>query len=140
MKPIVLDTNVLLDIFVFNDERAADLKQAIITRSILPIASQKTLAELVDVLSRPVFKLETQTQAEILEQWHSVIRLIDDTALENAPWQCQDPDDQIFLDLAYELRPSILISKDNAVLQIASRAAQEDILITSDYTAFKPQN
>jgi hypothetical protein len=44
------------------------------------------------------------------------------------------------LDLAYELRPSILISKDNAVLQIASRAAQEDILITSDYTAFKPQN
>ena len=140
MKPIVLDTNVLLDIFVFNDERAADLKQAIVTHSILPIASQKTLVELADVLSRPVFKLETQTQAEILEQWHSVIRLIDDTALANAPWQCQDPDDQIFLDLAYELRPSILISKDNAVLQIASRAAQEDILITSDYTAFKLQN
>ena len=140
MKPIVLDTNILLDIFVFDDERAADLKQAIFTRTILPIASHKTLAELVDVLSRPLFKLEAQTQSEILGQWRSVIRLLDDTALTPAPWKCQDPDDQIFLDLAYELRPAILISKDNAVLRMASRAAQENILITSDYNAFKLQS
>jgi putative PIN family toxin of toxin-antitoxin system len=140
MKPIVLDTNILLDIFVFDDERAADLKQAIFTRTILPIASHKTLAELVDVLSRPLFKLEAQTQSEILEQWRSVIRLLDDTTLTPAPWKCQDLDDQIFLDLAYELRPVILISKDNAVLRMASRAAQENILITSDYNAFKLQS
>ena len=99
-----------------------------------------TLAELVDVISRPLFKLSQETQSEILEQWHSVISLIDDSNLASAPWKCQDEDDQIFLDLAYQLRPTILISKDNAVLQLASCAAQERILITSDYNAFKLQN
>jgi putative PIN family toxin of toxin-antitoxin system len=137
MKPVVLDTNILLDILVFNDERAADLKQAILSRTIKPIASQKTLAELADVISRPRFELSQAMQAEILEQWHSVISLLDDSHLASAPWKCQDQDDQIFLDLAYQLRPTILISKDNAVLEIASRAIQENILITSDYNAFK---
>jgi putative PIN family toxin of toxin-antitoxin system len=140
MKSVVLDTNILLDIFVFNDLRAADLKRAILAGDIQPIASQKTLAELVDVISRPLFKLSRESQSEILEQWHSVISLLDDSHLVSAPWKCQDQDDQIFLDLAYQLRPAILISKDNAVLQLASCAVQEHILITSDYNAFKLQS
>jgi len=138
MKLVVLDTNILLDIFVFNDERAVDLKQAILEQSIQVVASQKTLEELADVLSRPLFKLDEESQAAILVQWKSIARQVDDSNLAPAPWKCQDADDQIFLDLAYQLRPAILISKDNAVLQIASRAAPENILITSDYKAFKP--
>jgi putative PIN family toxin of toxin-antitoxin system len=138
MKLVVLDTNILLDIFVFNDERAVDLKQAILEQSIQVVASQKTLEELADVLSRPLFKLDEESQAAILVQWKSIAHQVDDSNLAPAPWKCQDADDQIFLDLAYQLRPAILISKDNAVLQIASRAAPENILITSDYKAFKP--
>lgn len=137
MKPIVLDTNILLDIFVFNDERAIHLKQAMVDGSITAIASQKTLLEFADVISRPLFQLKEATQASILAQWQSIARLQDDSHLASAPWKCHDPDDQIFLDLAYQLRPAILISKDNAVLHIANRAAQENILITSDYNAFK---
>ena len=101
------------------------------------IASQKPLAELADVISRPLFKLESEAQIEILKQWQSIAHVHSDLDLTPAPWKCQDTDDQIFLDLTYELRPAILISKDNALLQIASRAAQDDILITSDYNAFK---
>ena len=137
MKPVVLDTNILLDIFVFNDERAVDLKQAILGRRIQAVASQKTLAEFADVLSRPLFKLDEETQLAILAQWKSNAQQVDDSNLAPAPWKCQDTDDQIFLDLAYQLRPTILISKDNAVLQLASRAAPDGILITSDYQAFK---
>ena len=137
MKPVVLDTNILLDIFVFNDERAGNLKQAIVSGSIPAIASQKTVLELADVISRPLFKLDAATQAAILAQWQSIAHHHDDSDLATAPWKCQDTDDQIFLDLAYQLRPSILISKDNAVLDVANRAAQEDILITSDYNAFR---
>lgn len=137
MKPVVLDTNILLDIFVFNDERAINLKQAILGGDILAVASQKTALELADVISRPLFKLNKTSQVTIWDQWQSIAQQYDDSNLTPAPWKCQDPDDQIFLDLAYHLRPSILISKDNAVLHIASRAAQEDILITSDYNAFK---
>ena len=137
MKPVVLDTNILLDIFVFNDERAVDLKQAILGRRIQAVASQKTLAEFADVLSRPLFKLDEETQLAILAQWKSNAQQVDDSNLAPAPWKCQDTDDQIFLDLAYQLRPTILISKDNAVLQLASRAAPDGILITSDHQAFK---
>jgi len=138
MKLVVLDTNILLDIFVFNDERAVDLKQAILEQSIQVVASQKTLEEFADVLSRPLFKLDEESQEAILVQWKSIAHQVDDSNLAPAPWKCQDADDQIFLDLAYQLRPAILISKDNAVLRIASRAAPENILITSDYKAFKP--
>ncbi|MGV0963665.1 MAG: putative toxin-antitoxin system toxin component, PIN family [Polynucleobacter sp.] len=137
MKPVVLDTNILLDIFVFNDERAVNLKQAIVDGGIPAVASQKTIFEFADVISRPLFKLDEATQAAILAQWQSIAQQHDDSDLVTAPWKCQDPDDQIFLDLAYQLRPAILISKDNALLHIASRAAQEDILITSDYNAFR---
>ena len=137
MRPVVLDTNILLDIFVFNDERAIHLKQAIVNESIVAIASQKTMLEFADVIRRPLFKLDEATQVAVLSQWQSIAQQYDDSDLAPAPWICQDPDDQIFLDLAYRLRPAILISKDNAVLNIASRAAQEDILITNDYNAFK---
>jgi putative PIN family toxin of toxin-antitoxin system len=137
MKPIVLDTNILLDIFVFDDQRASNLKQAIVDGSITTIASQKTFLEFADVISRPLFKLNTARQGAMLTQWQSIAQLHDDSNLAPAPWKCQDPDDQIFLDLAYQLRPAILISKDNAVLKIAGRAAQENILISSDYNAFK---
>ena len=140
MRPVVLDTNILLDIFVFNDQRAANLKQAIVGGDIPAIASQKTLIEFADVISRPLFKLDEATQAAILTQWQSIAQQHDDSDLASAPWKCQDPDDQIFLDLAYRLKPAILISKDNAVLHIASKAALEDILITSDYDAFRLQN
>jgi putative PIN family toxin of toxin-antitoxin system len=137
MKPVVLDTNVLLDIFVFDDERAANLKQAIVAKYIPFVASQKTLAEFAEVISRPLFGLDDPTQASILDQWQSVAQFYDDSALASAPWKCQDEDDQIFLDLAYQLRPAILISKDNDLLQMANRAAQEQILITRDYNAFQ---
>ena len=137
MKPVVLDTNILLDIFVFNDERAIHLKQAIVNEGIVAIASQKTMLEFTDIISRPHFKLDEATQVAVLSQWQSIAQQYDDSDLAPAPWICQDPDDQIFLDLAYQLRPTILISKDNAVLNIAGRAAQEDILITSDYDAFR---
>ena len=137
MKSVVLDTNILLDIFVFNDEKAANLKQVLLNGGISAVASQKTLLEFADVISRPLFKLDEATQAVILGQWQTIAQQYDDSNLTPAPWKCQDPDDQVFLDLAYQLRPAILISKDNALLCIASPAAQENILITSDYSAFK---
>jgi len=133
MRHVVLDTNILLDIFVFNDEKALYLKKALFDKTTHFVASQKTIEEFADVISRPIFKLDEQAQAAILAQWQSIAQQQDDSNLAAAPWKCQDPDDQIFLDLAYHLRPAVLISKDNAVLQIACRAASEDILITSNY-------
>ena len=133
MKSVVFDTNVLLDLFVFNDFRALHLKQALIEQKIDALTSLKTLEEFADVISRPLFSLETVEQEKILAQWKSLSRVLDDQSLLSSPWLCQDPDDQIFLDLAFTAKPCTLISKDNEVLKFAARAAKENILISADY-------
>ncbi len=135
MKSVVFDTNVLLDLFVFNDFRALHLKQALLEQKIDALASPKTLEEFADVISRPLFALETLDQEKILLQWTSLARVLDDQNLFSSPWRCQDPDDQVFLDLAYTARPCALISKDHEVLKFAAHAAKENILISADYNS-----
>ncbi len=135
MKSVVFDTNVLLDIFVFNDFRAIHLKQKLIDQKIDALASPKTIEELADVISRPLFCLEQDAQEKIMSQWRSIARVLSDETLLSAPWQCQDPDDQVFLNLAYTAKPCLLISNDNEVLKLANRAIKEDLVITSDYNA-----
>ena len=135
MKSVVFDTNVLLDLFVFHDFRALHLKQALLEHKIDALASPKTLEEFADVISRPLFSLETVEKEKILAQWKSLSRVLDDQSLLSSPWRCQDPDDQIFLDLAFTEKPCTLISKDNEVLKFAARAAKEDVLISADYNS-----
>jgi len=137
MKSVVFDTNVLLDLFVFNDFRALHLKQALLNQQIDALASPKTLEEFADVISRPLFALETIDQEKILLQWTSLARVLDDQSLLSSPWRCQDPDDQVFLDLAFTTRPCTLISKDNEVLKFADHAAKENILISADYQSLE---
>jgi predicted nucleic acid-binding protein len=61
--------------------------------------------------------------------------MIKDEDIMKAPWECHDKDDQVFLDLAYTAKPCMLISKDNEVLKLASRAVKEGVVITADYKA-----
>ena len=135
MKSVVFDTNVLLDIFVFNDFRVMHIKEALLNQQLDALASEQTLEELSDVIARPLFSLNEDDQEKIILGWRSIARVIAAKDIVKAPWECQDQDDQIFLDLAYTVKPSMLISKDNAVLKLASRAAKEGVIITADYKA-----
>ncbi|QWD92246.1 putative toxin-antitoxin system toxin component, PIN family [Polynucleobacter asymbioticus] len=135
-KSVIFDTNVLLDLFVFHDVKALHLKAALLDKKVTSYANQQTLDEFADVIARPLFALDAATQSSILTQWQGIALMMNDAQIQKAPWLCQDPDDQVFLDLAYSLRPCILLSKDLELLKIAPRAAKEDILITSDYTVW----
>jgi len=135
-KSVIFDTNVLLDLFVFHDVKALHLKAALLDKKVTSYANQQTLDEFADVIARPLFALDEVTQSSILTQWQGIALMMNDAQIQKAPWLCQDPDDQVFLDLAYSLRPCILLSKDLELLKIAPRAAKEDILITSDYTVW----
>ena len=135
MQSVIFDTNVLLDLFVFNDFRAIHLKQALLDQKIDALASPTTLEEFADVISRPLFALELDAQKALLQQWKNYARILDESILIKAPWQCRDHDDQIFLDLAFTAKPCVLISKDNEILKLASRAAPVGIAITADYNA-----
>ena len=135
MKTVIFDTNVLLDLFVFNDFRVLHIKQALIEKQLDALASRQTLEEFSDVISRPLFSLEQSAQEKLVQEWQSLARIIEDQNISAAPWQCRDMDDQIFLDLAFTSKPSILLSKDNEVLKLASRAAIEGVQITADYSS-----
>ena len=132
MKVVVFDTNVLLDLFVFNDFRALNLKQALIEGKIDALATPATLEEFADVIARPLFSLDQAQQEQIFLQWQGLARVIDNKELLKSPWICQDPDDQVFLDLAFTAKPCTLISKDNEVLRFANKAVAAQVLITAD--------
>ena len=136
MKVVVFDTNVLLDLFVFNDFRALHLKQALIDGKIDALATHATLEEFADVVARPLFSLDQAQQEQITLQWQGLARILNDNDLLKAPWVCQDPDDQVFLDLAFTAKPCTLISKDNEVLRFANKAMAAQVHITADYRTF----
>ena len=136
---LILDTNVLLDILVFDDERAHPLRAALENSLFKAVATPKTIEEFVDVISRAQFNLSEEQQLAVLDQWKQWSSLVDDASLLTAPWKCKDRDDQVFINLAFTLKPSTLISKDKQVLKIAKRAQKEGILITSDHEAFLKQ-
>jgi putative PIN family toxin of toxin-antitoxin system len=130
---VIIDTNILLDIFVFENEAAQALRDCLSQQQIDAVICQQTLNELNDVIGRPQFNLTTDQQKAIETQWLQWARLIDVEDLAAAPWKCKDRADQIFIDLAYSLRPSRLISKDLQVLKLKKRAEKEGVAISKEF-------
>ena len=97
------------------------------------VRSEASMLELVDVIQRPIFKLSQQEQEMILQAWEGVSRLLENTAIESAPFICRDLDDQIFLDMAYSIRPAVLFSKDLRVLELRVSAKGHRVEITNQY-------
>ncbi|MDO9014161.1 MAG: hypothetical protein Q7U84_05195, partial [Polynucleobacter sp.] len=69
----------------------------------------------------------------ILQAWKSVTRLLENAAMEPAPFTCRDLDDQVFIDMAYSLRPALLLSKDMRVLELRASAKPHGVEITNQY-------
>jgi predicted nucleic acid-binding protein len=134
MKPhLVLDTNVILDLLVFKDPSTEPLRLLLDTQQADAVRTLASMAELIDVIGRPTFKLSQEEQETIREAWESGSRLLEDTAMERAPFTCRDPDDQVFLDMAYSIRPAFLLSKDLRVLELRTIAKRHGIEISKQY-------
>jgi putative PIN family toxin of toxin-antitoxin system len=122
VRPIVLDTNIVLDLFVFNDPATQRLKQALASNKIQWLSTQGMRDELERVLSYPKIKtrmaLTELDTDEVLQQFDTQARLVD--VAPKASVSCRDPDDQKFIDLAV-LHKAVLMSKDRAVLYMKKR-------------------
>jgi putative PIN family toxin of toxin-antitoxin system len=125
---IVLDTNIVLDAFVFNDPATQALKAALSAQQIQWIATQPMRDELERVLAYPKIVVRLafyQLSAEsVLAQFDGQVRLLE--VAPKASVTCTDPDDQKFIDLAVAHK-STLLSKDNAVLCMAKRLLALDV-------------
>jgi len=119
---VVLDTNIVLDLFVFRDAAALPVLQALQSGRLDWLATPAMRIELERVLAYPqvaprlvFYKL---APADVLAAFDRHVRLVD--AAAKAPVTCSDPDDQIFIDLAVA-HQAWLLSKDQAVLSMQKR-------------------
>jgi putative PIN family toxin of toxin-antitoxin system len=125
---LILDTNIVLDAFVFNDPATQSLKDALAAKKHQWISTQAMRDELERVLAYPKIVLRMafyQVSAlEVLAQFDRQTQLHE--VAPKAPVTCRDPDDQKFIDLAVTHK-AILLSKDNAVLCMAKRLSVLDV-------------
>jgi putative PIN family toxin of toxin-antitoxin system len=118
----VLDTNIVLDVFVFNDPASQPLKQALQSGQASWLATQDMRMELARVLGYPLISKRLETlqlsAANVLAQFDRYARLT--AVADRAAVRCADTDDQKFIDLAVTHRATLL-SKDQAVLRLRKR-------------------
>lgn len=121
---VVLDTNIVLDLFVFADAAAQPLKAALADRALHWLATPAMREELARVLAYPQIGPRLAFHAlqaqDVLDGFDRHAQLVDAPA--KAPVTCSDPDDQKFIDLAVA-RQALLLSKDRAVLSMNKRLA-----------------
>ena len=123
-RKVVLDTNVVLDLWLFDDPRVCTLADTILTGRIMLITDPGCTEELECVLRYPRFALEEGEQAAILTRYKNVARDVacSDPESKGSPAQCSDPDDQKFLNLAWRTGADLL-TRDKALLVLRRRYA-----------------
>jgi len=119
---VVLDTNIVLDVFLFPDAASRPVREALAAGGLDWIATPHMRNELERVLDYPQIQPRMAfyevTKADILAAFDRHARIV-----EPAPkigFSCKDPDDQVFIDLAAAHRAQLL-SKDRAVLCMRKR-------------------
>ena len=117
---LVLDTNVVLDLFHFADPVALPILEALESRNVVCWSDEATLAELKRVLTYPELNLSNETAAMLLERYQKLTHRLEAGNAPPLP-RCKDPDDQMFLELAARAKASLLISKDKALLALAGK-------------------
>ena len=122
MKKVVLDTNIILDVFVFKDPATIPLKAALESGTNQWIATQPMRDELERVLAYPQIvprlAFYQLTATDVLAQFDKFAQL--EPVAPKASVTCKDADDQKFIDLAVAHK-CLLLSKDDAVLCMAKR-------------------
>lgn len=128
MNAVILDTNIVLDAFVFDDPAARPLKQALASSQLQWLATKAMRDELERVLGYPKIlprmAFYKVSAAHVLAQFDGQALLVDTAPRASAI--CKDPDDQKFIDLAVSHK-ALLLSKDNAVLCMKKRLLALDV-------------
>jgi putative PIN family toxin of toxin-antitoxin system len=118
----VLDTNIVLDLWVFDEPKAAILRTSVETGNTTWIATAAMREELARVLAYPqILKRLTARSLPadtVLAHFDRHVQLLPDAP--KAPYACKDADDQKFIDLAVQ-HAAALHSKDAQVLCMKKR-------------------
>ncbi|MBL0919523.1 MAG: putative toxin-antitoxin system toxin component, PIN family [Hydrogenophaga sp.] len=128
MRTVVIDTNVVLDLFVFDDPACTALRAALNEGRADWLASEAMRDELQRVLDYPHIarRLEPAGPAAVLAAFDRHARRVEPAP--KAAFTCRDPDDQRFIDLAVA-HQATLLSKDAQVLALTRRLARVGVCV-----------
>lgn len=136
---LVLDTNVSLDLFVFRDPRCETLLRMMYEGDCEVVVDAACRQEFSRVLAYPQLKLSLSARVNTVEVFDQMCRFVGTDALPDSANtelpRCADPDDQKFLQLALRSGADVLLSRDDAVLQLARRMRGTDL-----FTIATPQD
>ncbi len=136
MEAVVLDTNIALDLFVFEDPATAPLREALARTDRAWLATAAMREELARVLAYPPIARRLGAQArpaqDVLDAFDRHARVVPDAP--KAAYTCKDSDDQKFIDLAAAHRAT-LVSKDAAVLCMARRLERLGVRVCREWSA-----
>jgi putative PIN family toxin of toxin-antitoxin system len=132
---VVLDTNVLLDLWVFEDAGVAGLRAHLAAHRLVALRGDACDREVEQVIARASFRFAAERQLQALAAWRSTaVRVADPRP---APLHCRDGSDQKFLDLAFSGGATLLLTKDRALLAVGKRALRLGVqILRPDAPAF----
>ena len=134
MRGVVIDTNIVLDMWVFDDPRSRPLNQALQSGDVHWWASAEMREELLRVLDYPhIVQRRTRdgrTAEAVLAQFDALSHVQD--VANKAAYICKDADDQKFIDLAVAHR-ALLLSKDKQVLRLTNRLARLGVVVRKSH-------
>ncbi len=132
---VVIDTNVVLDLFVFRDARTDVLRDTLQSGHCQWIATLPMRDELRLVLAYPHIAAKLLQaglpSSNVLAHFDAWVSLQPEA--KKAVYTCKDADDQKFIDLAVA-HQTVLISKDKAVLCMAKRLARLSVRVMNEFT------
>ncbi|KNH08627.1 hypothetical protein BRCH_01703 [Candidatus Burkholderia brachyanthoides] len=124
---VVLDSNVWIDILVFDDPTTRPILAAPEARTLEALIDRRCLGELTRVLDYPQLVRFAVNKTAALATVARLSTFVTPDTPEPAPPlpKCKDRDDQKFLELAHAAHAAWLVSKDRAVLKLAKRIARD---------------
>jgi putative PIN family toxin of toxin-antitoxin system len=119
---VVLDTNVLLSVFVFADSRYLSIRERLSVGAWLALGNARCLDEYERVLAYPEFGLDEAARRIAFDAYATQMVKVDVVAVAASPLpSCRDPDDQKFLELARDGAADWLVTSDKALLKLGRR-------------------
>lgn len=134
----VLDTNVCLDLFVFDDPQCASLFAAVRGGEVELVTREDCRNEWLAVLAYPQLKLDEQRVARAIEMFDAHVREVPSSAFGDVTLpRCRDRDDQKFLELAYQAGAAALLTRDEALLRLARRVTRDGLFAILPPTSWR---
>ena len=119
---VVLDTNVLISALVFESLGAVWLRNLWQQGGIVPVVSKETVEELMRVMAYKKFALSESDQHDLLEDYLPYAETIAMPKTRARIPKCRDPNDEMFLRLAYAAKVDAIVMDDDDLLSLAGES------------------